>query len=99
MTMPLRPCANCSKPSFMASRSPAPSLQLTPLNLPPFPLQPRASEPVNQVTSHHGGELCLHHEMSLLSTRLPGLSNRESLFKRRKWMVETLTELSASIVA
>ena len=37
MTMPLRPCASCSKRFFMASRSPAPSLRLTPLNLPPFP--------------------------------------------------------------
>ena len=45
-----------------------------------------------------GGALCLPHEKSLLSTRPPAMSKRESLFQRRKWMVDTLTELSASIV-
>jgi len=38
------------------------------------------------------GKLCLHHQRSSLFTRHPVRSDRESLFKRRKRMVETLRE-------
>src|SRR6266536_4825619 len=69
MTMPLRPCASCSKRSGMASRSPAPSLRLIPLNLAIGSLCDRV--PLNQVIPQHWGKLRLHDEMSRLSTRQP----------------------------
>jgi hypothetical protein len=37
--------------------------------------------------------------MRLLSTTQPIMSNQENLCIRRKWMVETLTELSPTMVA
>src|SRR5215813_11629218 len=79
--MPLRPCASCSKRSYMASRSLAPSLCLIPLNLLHFFCTYMAS---NQVFSHHWGQLRLKDEMGLLSTRQFVTSNRESLCKRRE---------------
>src|SRR4029453_18628054 len=80
-TIPLRPCASCSKRSYMASKSLAPSLRLIPLNLLPFFCTYVAS---NQVFSHHWGQLRLKDEMSLLSTRQFVTSNRESLCTRRE---------------
>lgn len=44
------------------------------------------------------GKLRLHDERGLLSTRHPGISACESLFKKRKRMVETLRALSAAMV-
>ena len=44
------------------------------------------------------GKLCLDHDICQLSSRRPVISDRESLFKRRKWMVETLREMSAATV-
>jgi len=44
------------------------------------------------------GQLCLHQEIRLLATRHPVISGRESFFKRRARMVETLRELSAAMV-
>jgi hypothetical protein len=44
------------------------------------------------------GKLCLDHEVSPLSTRHPVIAVRHRRFKKRKWMVETLRELSAAMV-
>lgn len=57
------------------------------------------THPSPRGTTHHRGELRRDHEKWLLSTRPLGTSHRASLYTRRPWMVETLTELSASIVA
>jgi hypothetical protein len=54
---------------------------------------------LTQVIPQHWGKLRLHDEMSRLSTRQPVMSQRASLCKRRLGMVETLTVLSAIMIA
>jgi len=59
------------------------------------PLRPRALAPGDDPII--GGKLRLHGERSLLATRHPVISAPASLSQSRKWMVETLAELSATI--
>ena len=59
------------------------------------PLRPRALAPGDYPII--GGKLRLHGERRLLATRHPVISAPASLSQRRKWMVETLAELSATI--
>ena len=62
-TMPLRPCASCSKRSYMALRSLAPSCYWIPRNLSPLLLRLRALKP--EVCSSRGTTMPSGRELSV----------------------------------